>query len=525
MSYHSSNSNNTSKDVDGIERTSNSKIAPKITRPGESAERIGTNNITEFLPAIFRTDSNKQFLDATLEQLMSSGSLMAINNLIGQRHSQNKNYLTDDRTSDNYQFTPGLVNKDSNGAVTKAISYDDLINSLEFNEVNTKQHNNLFGESGSTLDLPINYDMFLNYHKYFWLVDVLPPCSIKPAYNNPIDIDTIFNDVTYTTPALSTNNTLEFMNGMRIRFMPTQIDRLTQTNAVNTNFQATVTNANTLKVYKNNQLQTLTTDYTYNSGTGLVTFTSAPALNDEIEIHNFYAYSTSGNYAVGDIYIVDGINQSTGIKLTKQFTSGQVQGTYSTRNWLNHTVYSSQEPKGFEEDGTSFDFDPYDIREWRMTTRDYFVEPRWTPDQSAWARSNLWIHETVAQAVIAFQGLTSGDYLSDNFRGVRPIIEFKPGIEKYNFGVNHIAYVNHLMDDTFDPATQIVGQISYSHKTSTITTDWASGSGYNLGDRVRVNMNGYLTYWECIVSHGDPFNPTHYENKEYMINLILRLVH
>ena len=272
--------------------------------------------LIKFLPAIFRTDSNKQFLDATLEQLMSSGSLMAINNLIGQRYSQNKNYLTDDRTSDNYQFTPGLVNKDSNGAVTKAITYDDLVNSLEFNEVNTKQHNNLFGELGSTLDLPINYDMFLNYHKYFWLVDVLPPCSIKPAYNNPIDIDTIFNDVTYTTPALSTNNTLEFMNGMRIRFMPTQIDRLTQTNAVNTNFQATVTNANTLKVYKNNQLQTLTTDYTYNSGTGLVTFTSAPALNDEIEIHNFYAYSTSGNYAVGDIYIVDGINQSTGIKRT-----------------------------------------------------------------------------------------------------------------------------------------------------------------------------------------------------------------
>ena len=66
MSYHSSNSNNTSKDVDGIERTSNPKTAPKITRPGESAERIGTNNITEFLHAIFRTDSNKQFLDTTL---------------------------------------------------------------------------------------------------------------------------------------------------------------------------------------------------------------------------------------------------------------------------------------------------------------------------------------------------------------------------------------------------------------------------------------------------------------------------
>ena len=133
--------------------------------------------------------------------------------------------------------------------------------------------------------------------------------------------------------------------------------------------------------------------------------------------------------------------------------------------------------------------DNLDLQEYKMTTRDYVVEQRYSADQSAWARSNLWIHETVAQAVVAFQGLTAGDYLSDNFRGVRPIIEFKPGIEKYNFGVNHIAYVNHLIDDTFDPATQIVGQISYSHKTSGITTDWAPGSGYNLGDRVRVNMN------------------------------------
>ena len=492
--------------------------APLITRPGASSEYIGPRNIVEFLPTIFQTPANKQFLDATLEQLMSTGSLMAINNFLGTNYkkSASDNYLVDNRASDFYQFTPGVTNRDNENNITQALSYDDLINTLDFNEVDTNQQNKLLNEQGYTLDMPINYDMFINYHNYFWLVDILPPCSIKPTQANPIDIDTLVDDLYYTTPTLSTGNTLELMNGMRVRFMPTQIDRFTQTVPGNQIFTATVNQANTVKVYKNNQLlENIPSNYTYNTAGGVVIFAVAPAVNDEIEIHSFYAYSSSNDYAVGDIYIVDGVGDEGKIRLTKQFTSGQVEGTYSTRNWLNHTVYSSQEPKGFDEDGTSFEFDPYDIREWRMTTRDYVVEKRYSQDVSAWARSNLWIHETAAQAVVNFEGLDQSEYLADNFRGVRPIIEYKDGIEKYNYGRNHIGYVAHLIEDTIDPATQIVGQIIYSHNTYGITTDWSFILGYENGDRVRVNMGGYITYWECIQTHGDPVNPTYYENRKY----------
>jgi hypothetical protein len=492
--------------------------APLITRPGASSEYIGPRNIVEFLPTIFQTPANKQFLDATLEQLMSTGSLMAINNFLGTNYkkSASDNYLVDNRASDFYQFTPGVTNRDNENNITQALSYDDLINTLDFNEVDTNQQNKLLNEQGYTLDMPINYDMFINYHNYFWLVDILPPCSIKPTQANPIDIDTLVDDLYYTTPTLSTGNTLELMNGMRVRFMPTQIDRFTQTVPGNQIFTATVNQANTVKVYKNNQLlENIPSNYTYNTAGGVVIFAVAPAVNDEIEIHSFYAYSSSNDYAVGDIYIVDGVGDEGKIRLTKQFTSGQVEGTYSTRNWLNHTVYSSQEPKGFDEDGTSFEFDPYDIREWRMTTRDYVVEKRYSQDVSAWARSNLWIHETAAQAVVNFEGLDQSEYLADNFRGVRPIIEYKDGIEKYNYGRNHIGYVAHLIEDTIDPATQIVGQTIYSHNTYGITTDWSFILGYENGDRVRVNMGGYITYWECIQTHGDPINPTYYESRKY----------
>ena len=498
------------------ERTTNPVNAPLITRPGESAEHVGTRNIVNFLPNIFQTTVNKQFLDATLEQLMASGSLMAINNYIGQRYKKYKssdNYIVDNR-DDNSQFIPGITNRDEQGNITQALSYDDLINSLQFNEVDINQHNKLLNEIGYTLDMPINYDMFINYHKYFWLVDVLPPCSIKPAVGNEIDIDDIVRVPYYTTPTLDTNNTLELMNGMRIRFMPSGINRLIQDTAGLTvfTFDPTYTNCSTCKVYLNNFLQTQGVDYTRVGNT--ITFTTAPAVGDEVELHMFCAYSSSGNYAVGDIYVVDGVGDEGRIRLTKQFTTGMVEGTYSTRNWLNHTIYSSQEPKGFDEDGTSFDFDPYDIREWRMTTRDYYVEKRYSADQSAWARSNLWIHQTAAEAVVAFENLDYNTYLADNFRAVRPIIELKDAIEKYDYGRNHIAYVNQLIEDTIDPATQIVGQVSYSHDTYNINNPWQS-KGYNDGEKVYVSMGASTTYWECIKTHGDPLNPTHYENHVY----------
>jgi len=209
------------------ERTTNPIEAPLITRPGESREHVGTRNITSLLPHIFQTSVNKQFLETTLEQLMSSGSLAAINSYVGSRYlkrSAADTYVDDSRVADNYQFVPGAVNRDNDNNITQALSYDDMINGMEFNEVNVNQLNKLLNESGYTLDLPINYDMFINYHKYFWLVDILPPCDIVATVNDKISIDTIPGKIYYTTPTLDTNKTLELHNGMRIRFMPAQID-------------------------------------------------------------------------------------------------------------------------------------------------------------------------------------------------------------------------------------------------------------------------------------------------------------
>ena len=454
------------------ERKPNPAIAPSITRPGESIAKTGSRNVTELLPTILQTTVNKQFFDSTLEQLMSSGSLEAIKHYIGDTIGDRNgtlnsipvtdNYLLDDRSNDAYQFKSGMVNKNDNGNIEQVLAYDDLINCLKYNEVNTNNHNKILNEIGYTLDLPINYDMFINHHRYYWVLDVLPVNELK--YTSGFDIDTITGETQYTTPIQQNGRALTFENGMRIKFAPHTVDRFTQTNSANTTFTSTVTNGLTYKVYLDNDLQTITTHYTINNG--VVTFVTAPALNQEIEIHVYYQYSGTGGANNGlfndAIYIVDGVGEQTGIKLTRQFNSGQYEGQQGKRVWLNATVYSSQEPAGFDADNTNFDFRPFDIREHRMTTRDYTCEQRHGQDQSAWSRSNLWVHEqTIANSLI-YQGITDDIYTLDKYKAVRPIIEYRRHIQKYKFGIKHIANIDHALEDKINPATEIVGQVTYS---------------------------------------------------------------
>ena len=168
------------------EKKFNPVVAPLNTRPGESLEHVGTRNVQTLLPDIFQTTVNKQFLDSTLEQLMSSGSLSVINNFCGS--SKGKKVTDSYHDNTRTQFVPGFVNKDNDNNITQALAYDDLINTLDFNEADISQHSIQLDEEGYTLDLPINYDMFINYHKYHWLVDVIPPAVLNHTRQVPLTL-------------------------------------------------------------------------------------------------------------------------------------------------------------------------------------------------------------------------------------------------------------------------------------------------------------------------------------------------
>lgn len=423
----------------------NPVIAKNFTRPGESSEYVGTRNVVGLLPSIFRTNVNTQFLNSTLEQLMTSGSLQAINSYIG---SSKIGMPVTDRYVDSvseYQFALGVVNKDSSNNITGTLTYDDMLNALKFNDAQVEQPNRALNELGYTLDLPINYDMFVNFHKYFWLIDYLPVCVLEPTVNSPIYIDSIVGQVYYTTPELTNGKTLELKNGMRVSF------------------------------------------------TGE------------------YAFGNSG-YEVDALYIVDGVGDPAGIVLTKQYYISENDNPFGSKIWKSDTIYTADYKTGtYTQTVNPDDF----------AAREYIVEQRHSLDQSAWARTNLWVKEDVVHVVCDYTDFDPIDFIIDGYRATRPIIEYRANIEKFNFGKRHILNVEHMFESLENPAEQIIGKVTWDLASYTITDEWTE-RGYKKGDQVRVSWGSDITYWDCISTHGISKNPTYYENKDYWRKVVAK---
>jgi hypothetical protein len=420
----------------------NPTVAPNITRPGESTEYVGTRNVSGLLPSIFKTTVNTQFLNTTLEQLMSSGSLQAINHYIGsmKTNTSASDRYVQDRTTDYYQFAPGVTNRDSDNNLTGILTYDDLLRALEFNEAQVSQPNKALNEAGYTLDLPINYDMFVNYHKYFWMIDYIPACIIQATVDNPIDVDDIIGQIYYTTPVLQNGKTLEFKNGMRISFIGDNVS------------------------------------------------------NSELDA----------------LYIIDGVGDPSGIKLTVHFEASFNASPFGSKVWMNSTIYRAD----YQETQYTDQIDPDNV-----ATREYVVEQRWSQDQSAWARTNLWVKEDVIHTVCDYTGDSAVDYAVDSHRATRPIIEFRANIEKYNFGQLHLTTLNHMFD-SIDPI-DIIGNTSWDLATQTVTTEWDT-VGYEKGTQVKITLDTEVTFWDCVETHASAKNPTYYENRRYWRQITAR---
>lgn len=127
-----------------------------------------------FLPSIFRTDTNQKFLGSTLDQLISEPELQKLNGFIGRRFSQtfgvSTNYIIEsDQQRQNYQFEPAVVVRDQDQAVELYSDYNDLINKISYYGGITSNHQRLFEQEFYSYDPQIDLDKFVNYSQYYWL--------------------------------------------------------------------------------------------------------------------------------------------------------------------------------------------------------------------------------------------------------------------------------------------------------------------------------------------------------------------
>jgi hypothetical protein len=207
-----------------IDYTARPTDAKNFTTSSEIKLTQDFQDYSEFLPAINRTESLQNFFGATVNQLLSSGSTQSIDaywgRLAGRNYNPENELFQPENTATrlNYQFQPGVVSRLA-GKPQQTTSYINWLNRLESLGADVNNHDRLFSEQGYVLDLPINADMFTNYHNYYWLEGDIPLIEIEIGGPVAFDIDTIVAKSQHTTDILANYKTVEFVTGLRIKFV------------------------------------------------------------------------------------------------------------------------------------------------------------------------------------------------------------------------------------------------------------------------------------------------------------------
>jgi hypothetical protein len=133
-----------------------------------------TGKSSEFLPKFYRTDSNKKFLQATIDQLTRPGTVKKVNGFIGRQNSK-ATQGTDifinaaNNVRQQYQLEPGFVVKDELTNTTFFKDYQDYINQISVFGGIVDNHQRINSEETYSWDPHINWDMFVNFQNYYWL--------------------------------------------------------------------------------------------------------------------------------------------------------------------------------------------------------------------------------------------------------------------------------------------------------------------------------------------------------------------
>ena len=138
----------------------------------------------DLLPEIFRTDTNKKFLSATLDQLTQEPSLKRTQGYVGRRVGPGvnpaDNYVkepTAQRTD--YQLEPGVAFlKTNTNTVHDAITYPGMIDALKLAGANTTLEDRLFESQYYSWDPFCDFDKFTNYSQYYWLPEGPLPVDV-----------------------------------------------------------------------------------------------------------------------------------------------------------------------------------------------------------------------------------------------------------------------------------------------------------------------------------------------------------
>ena len=195
------------------------------------AARIRTLN---FLPEIFQTPTNAQFLGATLDQIVDQPNIMRIEGYIGSKFgygiNATDNYVIEPtKTRTDYQLDPGVVFTKTNTSTAKDfISYPGIIDALKLEGAITNNNDRLFNSQFYSWDSFTNLDKIINFNQYYWLPTGAPTVNISTdiVYTatdyNVQSLPNGYNISSDVNPGGTTNPTLTLIRGGTYTFTVNQ---------------------------------------------------------------------------------------------------------------------------------------------------------------------------------------------------------------------------------------------------------------------------------------------------------------
>jgi hypothetical protein len=132
-----------------------------------------------FLPTVFQTQTNRKFLNATMDQLIQEPSLEQVYGYIGQQdlspnYQSNDYYIKEsDDYSQFYQLEPGLIVRkklpNSNNFVNEnAYTYIDMLNQISSDGGVISNHSRMFTQEFYSYNAFCDLDKLVNYRQYYW---------------------------------------------------------------------------------------------------------------------------------------------------------------------------------------------------------------------------------------------------------------------------------------------------------------------------------------------------------------------
>lgn len=440
------------------------------------------------LPRFYRTEPNKKFLQATIDQLTQSGTVKGVNGYIGRQNAKavtGQDVFVTAPTIDrqNYQLEPSLVTKDNLGNVTFFKDYLDYINTVNVFGGITDNHERLNKQEFYSWNPHIDWDKFVNFQQYYWLpygpatVEVFgQQQNIVSTYKVELSDEGDNRAYLFTPNGLTRNPTLKLYRGQTYRFEIT---------APGEPFSIkTVRESGTLNRYTKNVSA-------FAVQNGVLEFTVPEDAPDILYYVSENSVDTGGTWEVYDIEentfinvesevigkktykLSTGLDLSNGMKVT--FGGNVTPEKYAKGNWYVEGVgdkiklVSEQALEiitGYSEnfevlfDDAAFDTQPFSDATAYAASKDYITINRGSIDGNAWSRYNRWFHQDVIIKSAAAAGVQPT--LDQNQRATRPIIEFESDLKLFNYGAVVKPDVDLVDTYTKDVFSTIEGASGYS---------------------------------------------------------------